>query len=123
MVWITGSSAGIGRAIAFELAKAGCKLVLSGTKVDRLHSVKKECLGKFFSTPFFCSSSVTNFPCVFVAVINSQLDDKDILIVPFNMTDFEEHPNSFDKILKHFGRLDILVNNAGRLRLFQGSKI
>ena len=53
VVWITGSSAGIGQAIAFELAKAGCKLILSGTKVDRLHTVKKECLGELLSKNFW----------------------------------------------------------------------
>jgi len=90
VVWITGSSAGIGKAIAYELAKAGCKLVLSGTKIDRLNEVKKECLN-----------------------INNLLDEQDILIVPFNMTDYDEHANAFNKIIRHFNKLDILVNNAG----------
>ena len=60
IVWITGSSAGIGRAIAFELAKAGCKLVLSGTKVDRLESAKKECLGELFVSLLGSSMNSTN---------------------------------------------------------------
>ncbi|CAG0907425.1 unnamed protein product [Cyprideis torosa] len=46
VIWITGASSGLGRAIAVEIASlCRCKLVLSGLEGDWLEEVKKECLG------------------------------------------------------------------------------
>lgn len=39
---VTGASGGIGRVIAASLAKAGAKVALSGTRVDRLNEVSAE---------------------------------------------------------------------------------
>lgn len=91
VVWITGASSGIGEGLAHTLAVAGCRLVLSGTRAARLEDVKRKCLE-----------------------LNDTLVDNDILTLPFDITDLDNHQERLDAVIVHFGSLDILVNNAGR---------
>lgn len=44
VVWITGASSGIGEELAYVLARAGCKLILSARRVTELERVKRKCL-------------------------------------------------------------------------------
>ncbi|GFY39726.1 hypothetical protein TNIN_344021, partial [Trichonephila inaurata madagascariensis] len=89
VVWITGASSGLGEYLAYELAANGCKLVLSGTSEERLNAVKSKCL-------------------------KDGLPEDDVLVLPFNITDFDVHEDCLKKVLQKFQKLDILVNNAGR---------
>lgn len=91
VVWITGASSGIGEHMAYEFARVGCRLALSGTNEARLDAVRMKCLEK-----------------------NSNLTAADVLVLPFDMTDFARHAPAHERVLAHFQQLDILVNNAGR---------
>ncbi|XP_032091777.1 dehydrogenase/reductase SDR family member 7 [Thamnophis elegans] len=90
VVWVTGASSGIGEELAYQLAKIGSWLVLSARRENELERVKKKCLEI------------------------SSLSEKDILILPLDLTDRGSHESATKTVLQHFGRIDILVNNGGR---------
>uniref|UniRef100_A0A8C6X2Q0 Dehydrogenase/reductase 7 n=1 Tax=Naja naja TaxID=35670 RepID=A0A8C6X2Q0_NAJNA len=90
VIWVTGASSGIGEELAYQLAKIGSWLVLSARRENELERVKKKCLEI------------------------SSLSDKDILILPLDLTDRGSHESATKTVLQHFGRIDILVNNGGR---------
>ncbi len=85
VVVLTGASEGIGRALAFELAKQGCKLVISARNQQRLESLSLEL---------------------------SQLGS-DNLVYPANVSEPSQCRGLIDACIAHYGRLDILINNAG----------
>ena len=43
VVWITGASSGIGEELAYAFARLGCKLVISGTRMEQLERVRNKC--------------------------------------------------------------------------------
>ena len=43
VVWITGSSSGIGEATAYEFAREGAKLILTALEADLLEKVAAHC--------------------------------------------------------------------------------
>ncbi|XP_068708977.1 dehydrogenase/reductase SDR family member 7-like [Montipora foliosa] len=96
VVWITGASSGIGEYLAYELAKSGCKLVLSARRKDELERVKQKCVD------------------ISSALHPSFQKDQDILVLPLDLLQFDTHGNLTIDVIKHFGKVDILVNNAAR---------
>ena len=82
---VTGSSRGIGKAIAIELAKKGVSIVLNGRDSSRLEQATKE-LKKIHNNVI----SV----CCDVSIANQSKD-------------------MVSQALKMFGKLDILINNVG----------
>ncbi|KRG02835.1 uncharacterized protein Dmoj_GI26356 [Drosophila mojavensis] len=92
VVWITGASSGIGRALAISLARHGVRLVLSARRLEQLEQVQTECL----------------------AAARGLLAQKDVLILQMDMLQLDKHQAHLYTVLNHFERLDVLVNNAGR---------
>lgn len=90
VVWVTGASSGIGEELAYVLAAAGCRLVLSARREQELNRVKKHCIDKY------------------------GMKSENVLVLPLDLQKFGTHQAAVDKVMKHFKQVDILVNNAGR---------
>ena len=82
---ITGSSIGIGRTLAFEMAKRGAKIVLNARNPERLEKTHK-------------ALQEADFEAIAVAGDVSNMEDCQKLI---------------DSTIQAFGQIDVLVNNAG----------
>ena len=83
---ITGSSKGIGKAIAQRMAEQGAKVVISSRKAG---------------------------PCEAVAAaINAQFGAGTAASIPANISSKEQLKNLVDETNQHFGKIDILVCNA-----------
>lgn len=83
VVWITGASSGIGEALAYELSRKSCKLILSARNVEALEKVKSKC------------------------------ETTEVVVLPLDLADFENAKNYAEKAVSAFGKIDILVNNGG----------
>jgi NADP-dependent 3-hydroxy acid dehydrogenase YdfG len=86
IIFITGSSSGIGKACATEFAKLKAKLVLAARRKDRLESLAKE-----LSTEYG------------IEVQTLELD----------VRNFDEVKNKFEHLNSEWKQVDVLVNNAG----------
>lgn len=84
---ITGSSSGIGYAIADALAAKGCDIILHG--IESAQSMKDTC------DEFAIKHKVT------------------VVYLCADLSDANEAQNFIAKVKKEFGEIDILVNNAG----------
>lgn len=84
IIWITGASSGIGKALAIELSNQNAKIILSSRKTKDLEQVKKQCKN-------------TN----------------NVKIIPLDLEDYTNLRTKVDAAIAAFGRIDILVNNGG----------
>ncbi|MBP2284293.1 short-subunit dehydrogenase [Flavobacterium sp. CG_23.5] len=83
VVWITGASSGIGEALAYELSKRDCKLILSARNIENLERVKSRCV------------------------------NASVVLLPFDLTDFDDAKKHVESAISAFGKIDVLVNNGG----------
>lgn len=83
---ITGSSRGIGKAIAERMAEHGAKVVISSRKAEACEAVASE--------------------------INERHGDGTAIVVPANISSKDELQKLVDKTKQTFGKIDILVCNA-----------
>ncbi len=80
---ITGGSSGIGLAIAESFIKSGCKVVIAGTKREKLEVVRKKS------------------------------NSEDLATIVIDVTDIQSLPQKVEETASVFGKVDILVNSAG----------
>src|SRR5574339_497998 len=85
VVWITGTSSGIGKAMAFEWTRLGYKVVLSARRKELLDEIALE-------------------------IINS---GGEALVVPIDILEEKSIDNGVKSIIDNWGRLDVVVANAG----------
>lgn len=85
VVWITGASSGIGKAMAFEWSRLGYKVVLSARRKELLDEIALE-------------------------IINL---GGEALVVPFDILEENTIENAVQSIIDIWGRLDVVVANAG----------
>ena len=84
IIWITGASSGIGKALAIELSNQNAKLILSSRKNESLELVKKECSNQ-----------------------------ESIKILTLDLEAINTFNEKTEEAIKSFGKIDILVNNGG----------
>jgi citronellol/citronellal dehydrogenase len=93
---VTGSSRGVGRAVALALAREGCDVVVAA-KTEEQHA---RLPGTIHET---------------AAAIEKLLPGRRALAVKCNVREFEEVEATVRQTMETFGRIDILINNAGAI--------
>ncbi|MCR4680531.1 MAG: SDR family oxidoreductase [Bacteroidales bacterium] len=86
VVWITGTSSGMGKETAFRFAEAGARLILTALEPDLLEQVREECLRRG-------ATDVTN--------------------LPFDLSQTDQLTQLAEDAWNAYGRIDVFYNNAG----------
>ncbi len=84
VVWITGASSGIGKALAMELSSQEALLIISARNKEALETVKSLCK-----------------------------NSENVWILPLDLGKYKTFDETTKEALKVYGRIDILVNNGG----------
>ena len=84
VVWITGASSGIGRALALAAHRQSAVVILSARRAGELDAVAKQCTG-----------------------------EARVHVLPMDVTDDDSLPAKAAAALQFAGRVDMIVHNAG----------
>ena len=95
-ILITGSSKGIGKAIAYQCAEHGAKVIISSRKLDICEQTAEE--------------------------INTKLGTKFAYAIPANISDDNQIENLVNETRKKIGKIDVLICNAAT-NPFMGSML
>jgi dehydrogenase/reductase SDR family member 7B len=85
IIWITGASSGIGKALVYAFAEYDTNIIISARREAELERVKKEA---------------------------EKLRSK-CHVMPMDLSKPDEIKNTAKKVLQQFGHIDILINNGG----------
>ena len=85
VVIITGASSGIGKALAYELARQGAKLSIAARNLEELLNIEQDL----------------------------KKQGTDVLSVRTDVTEENACKKLIEDTYAHFGRIDVLINNAG----------
>jgi short-subunit dehydrogenase len=86
VIWLTGSSSGIGEALAYELAKKGTRLILSSRRKEELERVKGNC---------------------------PKETQPNIRVLPIDLSQSSTLKLSTEAAIQIFGHVDIIIHNGG----------
>lgn len=84
IIWVTGASSGIGKALAMALSEQGAKVIISSRNVEKLEEVRNLC-------------------------VNSNK----VKILKLDLDDYLNLDKIVGKAIQLFGEIDILINNGG----------
>lgn len=84
VIWITGASSGIGKALALEFSKLNTRLILSARNVEKLNETKNSC----------------------------QNPDK-VKVLALDLADYNNASQKVNEAIDLFGGVDVLINNGG----------
>ncbi len=84
VIWITGASSGIGKALALQWAQSGARLVLSARNTEALETLKAD-----------LPNSEKHF------------------VLPLDLAHSENFHELAEKVVAEMGTIDVLVNNGG----------
>ena len=84
VVWITGASSGIGKALALELSNQNALLIISARNKESLAAVKSSCK-----------------------------NSENVWVLPLDLENYKDFDKTTEQAIKVYGRIDILVNNGG----------
>ena len=86
VIWITGSSSGIGEATAYEFAREGARIILTALEADLLEKVATKC---------------------------KELGAPDAKPLPFDLSKKDEVADLAEQAWQVYGHIDVFYNNAG----------
>jgi short-subunit dehydrogenase len=92
VVWILGSSSGIGAQLALDFAATGANVIISARREEKLKDISEKC---------------------------AEISGNPAMMVPFDITNLDAQEVAYSKIKQVHNHIDVLVLNAGTgLRMF-----